>query len=116
MVQIDGSETPELAIPIAVALAQQRELPICLVRIVDGADLPDLPQMGKPDPVATEIEAAGARAAEYLHHVSARLREQDATIETEVRRGRAGDQLLAATKAGDLTVMSAGGHEEPGGG
>ena len=65
---------------------------------------------------ATEIEAAGARATEYLCLVSARLREQDVTVEIVVRRGRAGDQILSATKRGDLVIIAARSHEQTGAG
>jgi nucleotide-binding universal stress UspA family protein len=112
LIPLDGSETAEVGVPIAAELAQQLGLPVRLVRIVDGADLPDLPQTGKPDPVIAEIEAAGARAEEYLSHVSARLRERGLTVTTEVRRGRAGHQLLATMHAGDLMVIAASGDNE----
>src|SRR3954468_15632096 len=40
LIPLDGSETAELAVPIAVELAQRLSLPVYLVRVVDGADLP----------------------------------------------------------------------------
>jgi nucleotide-binding universal stress UspA family protein len=111
LIPLDGSETAESAIPVAEELAQRLGLPIGLVRVVDGADLPDLPQTERPDLVAEEIEAAGARAREYLSHVSAHLRERGVTVTTEVRRGRAARQILAVMQDDDLVVIAAGDYD-----
>jgi nucleotide-binding universal stress UspA family protein len=110
VVPLDGSETAEAAVPVAQKLAQQLRIPLCLVRVVDGADLPDLPEAGRPDPLAGEIVAAQCRAKEYLAHVQTRLSERDLCVTTDVRRGRAGPQLLAALHGGDLVIMAASGH------
>jgi nucleotide-binding universal stress UspA family protein len=107
---LDGSETAELAVPFGVGLADQLGLPVMLVRVVDDADLPDLPRRGTPDPLVGEIMAAAVRANEYLILVSTRLGERGLTVTTEVRRGRTGQQLLAAMQAGDLVVIAASGH------
>ena len=107
---LDGSEQAEGAVPFAQELARQLALPLHLVRVVDGAEIPGLSQPGKPDPLEGELVAAQFRTLEYLTRVCTRLSERGLTVTTEVRRGRAGYQLLAATQAGDLVIIVATGR------
>jgi nucleotide-binding universal stress UspA family protein len=113
VVPLDGSEAAERALPLGGELARRFGLPLHLVRVVDGSDLPDLPQAAGIEPVAREIVAAEAMARDYLARVDAYLSKQDLTVTTEVRVGGARRQLLTAIRGGDLVVMAGGGRHGP---
>ncbi len=110
---LDGSEAAERALPLGAELARRFALPLHLVRIVDAADLPDLPQAAGIEPIAREFVAAETMAREYLERVDAHLSKQDLTVTTEIRVGDARRQLLMAIRPGDLVVIAAAGRHGP---
>jgi nucleotide-binding universal stress UspA family protein len=111
---LDGSESAEQALTLALEMAQRFALPLHLVRVVDANDLPELRPEAGVEPVARELVAGEAMAEQYVHCVSRRLVQRGLTVTSEVRRGSAGAQILFSSQPGDVIVMARrgrGGHQ-----
>lgn len=113
VVPLDGSELAEQALPDAEALARLTGAPIHLIRVVDPTQLPWYGAFGMAMDYATIQGALGDEentANAYLDAVATRLRESGMTVDTELRRGRADRELVAATGDGDVIVMASHGR------
>ena len=121
VVALDGSELAEGALAVAGELAGRLGVPLHLVRVADttwlrfGANEAALEYAA----LGGELNAEEAAARGYLEGVLARLVGADGTngpgagVTTEVRRGFAGRELVAAARSTDLLVMASHGRSGP---
>ena len=87
LVPLDGSEVAEAAVPFVVELAGRPVRQVRLLRVVE--------------------RLAEQRAAEeYLVEVASRLAQASVEVETEVRLGRAADEIRRAAEGMDLIIIS----------
>ncbi|MCC6791614.1 MAG: universal stress protein [Thermomicrobiales bacterium] len=113
VVPLDGSTTAEQALPQAERMARTFDVPIHLLAVVDLTQMPWYGQYGMSlEHTATEREVARERStvADYLESVASRLRDAGLVARTELRRGRAAREIVAATGAGDLLVIASHGR------
>ena len=115
VVALDGSELAERALASGEELARRLGAPLHLVRVADTTLL----RFGANE-AALEYAALGGELAEeeaearrYLEPLRERLAAQGLTVTTEVRRGLAGRELVAAAGPGDLLVMTTHGRTGP---
>lgn len=115
VVGLDGSPAGEQGLAPARELAERLGVPLHLLRVADATWL----RFGAND-AALEYaslggelakEAAAARA--YLEEVAGRLGGEGLAVTTEVRRGFAAREVLAAARPGDLLVMASHGRSGP---
>lgn len=112
VVALDGSEAGERALPSAEELSRRLKVPLHLVRVADATWL----RFGANE-AALEYAALGGElaeeetaATEYLEGVMGNLSGQGFSVTSEVRRGFAGRELLAAAGPNDLLVMASHGR------
>ncbi len=115
VVALDGSELAERALASGEELARRLGVPLHLVRVADTAWL----RFGANE-AALEYASLGGELAEeeaqakgYLEGVGSSLAGEGLTVTTEVRRGFAGRELVAATRPSDLLVMASHGRTGP---
>jgi nucleotide-binding universal stress UspA family protein len=115
VVALDGSELAERALASGEELARRLGVPLHLVRVADttwlrfGANEAALEYAS----LGGELAEEEAQAKEYLEGVGSRLAGEGLTVTTEVRRGFAGRELVAATRPSDLLVMASHGRTGP---
>ena len=115
VVALDGSELAERALAPGEELARRLGAPLHLVRVADttwlrfGANEAALEYAS----LGGELAEEEAQAQEYLEGVGSRLAGEGLTVTTEVRRGFAGRELVAATRPSDLLVMASHGRTGP---
>ena len=115
VVALDGSPVGEKALAPAEELARRLGAPLHLVRVADATWL----RFGANE-AALEYAALGGELAEeeaaaraYLEGLTGRLAGQGFSVTSEVRRGFAGPELVAATRPGDVLVMASHGRTGP---
>ena len=116
VVPLDGSDLAEAALAPAEELAGLCRVPIHLVRVLDSSDL--LRASGFPvydpyiDATAFQeaIQAEQDDATRYLAKIESQARAKNLTVSVETLRGRPAGEIVAATKPGDLVVMSTHGR------
>lgn len=108
VVPLDGSALAEQSLPLAVSLAQDMDLPVHLVRVVDF----DLVEATVVAGLAA-AEACARQQAELAREARAYLLQQahthqlpDCVVTSEVLIGYPVAELLAAIQPEDLTVLS----------
>src|SRR4051812_9670156 len=109
VVPLDGSDIAELAIPEAERMARLTSAPLHLIRVVDPRQVPWYGAYAEPMGANAAQEAFGDEeivANGYLAAVAKRIDELDIEVESEVRRGRAANELVAAGKPDDLIVIA----------
>jgi nucleotide-binding universal stress UspA family protein len=115
VVALDGSELAERALASGEELTRRLGVPLHLVRVADttwlrfGANEAALEYAS----LGGELAEEEAQAKEYLEGVGSRLAGEGLTVTTEVRRGFAGRELVAATRPSDLLVMASHGRTGP---
>jgi nucleotide-binding universal stress UspA family protein len=115
VVPLDGSPLAEEALPIVTELAQRRQIPVHLVRVVNTAALlAPLMGFGVPglsqDVYAEVVESAGREARGYLGEVGCRLTSGGVATTWAVLEGTPFASIAEATNADDLVVMTSHGH------
>jgi nucleotide-binding universal stress UspA family protein len=113
VVPLDGSDVAEQALPEAQRLALLTGAPIHLVRVIDPTQLPWYGSYGVVMDAATVQGVLGDEERmgdAYLSSVAKRLEEMGITANTELRRGRAARELVAAAKTGDVIVLASHGR------
>jgi nucleotide-binding universal stress UspA family protein len=90
VVALDGSELAESILRFILQIAGPLDFEVTLVRVVP-ADEPD-----------TVVAEAGS----YLEQVAAQLVGRGVRVRTEVRRGDAAEQIIAAAHEGDADVIA----------
>ena len=115
VVSLDGSEVSERALAPAEELARRLGVALHLVRIADptwlrfGANDAALEYAGLGDAFAEEEQSA----TDYLARTRAALGERGVEATSEVRRGAAASELVAAVGPADLLVMASHGRGGP---
>jgi nucleotide-binding universal stress UspA family protein len=102
VVPLDGSQTAELALPMAALLAQMLASSIHLVTVSDQSATGGLPAANR----AAAFDAADA----YLERTTTPMRASGVLISLETRSGDAATALLATIDPGDLLVMTTHGR------
>jgi nucleotide-binding universal stress UspA family protein len=109
LVAVDGSANSELALSAAVTAARRDNSALTLVSVApDAADCARWPgALAVPQPSQSELDAA---AEATLREAVARI-PADIPVERVVRRGAAGPQIVAQSKAGcyDAILLGARG-------
>jgi nucleotide-binding universal stress UspA family protein len=109
VVPLDGSQLAESALPVATAIAQERGIPLVLVRAMPLDIL-------YPDPTGIYVVPQGvyddiaAMARLYLAKVVRRLTEAGLEVSTVVEWGSAFDVIGGAAEPDDLVVMTSHGR------
>lgn len=113
VIPLDGSAVAEAALSPAVEFARLSGATIHLVRVVDDTWLTRYGVIGLP----VGAESAGDILAEeqddatrYLAAMRAQLAQTGIPITTELRRGRAADEIRAAVDDGDLLAIATHGR------
>lgn len=96
VVPLDGSDTAEGAAPLATELAAQTGAPIWLTSVIDPAFVP-----------VNGMSSAEHQAHAYLESERERLLPHRVDVHTEVRTGVPASELIAATNADDLVILTA---------
>jgi nucleotide-binding universal stress UspA family protein len=113
VVPLDGSELAERALPDALQLAELAKAPLHLLRVVDVTRLEQygayglaLEYAGLAQVLADEEQQAQA----YLDAQVRRLGAEGGRVTSELRRGFAPREIVAASQPGDLVVMASHGR------
>jgi nucleotide-binding universal stress UspA family protein len=113
VIPLDGSAVAEAALSPAVEFARLSGATIHLVRVVDDTWLTRYGVIGLP----VGAESAGDILAEeqddatrYLAAMRAQLAQTGIPITTELRRGRAADEIRASVNEGDLLAIATHGR------
>ncbi|MGC4192816.1 MAG: universal stress protein [Thermomicrobiales bacterium] len=113
VVPLDGSAVAEAALTPAIEFARLSGATIHLVRVVDDTWLTRYGVIGLP----VGAESAGDilaeehdDAARYLDAMRAQLAQTGIPITTELRRGRAADEIRNAVHEGDLLAIATHGR------
>jgi nucleotide-binding universal stress UspA family protein len=113
VVPLDGSELAERAIDQAAELARLTNVPIHLVRVVD------LGRIGgggsivwglTPWALQRALEEEQHASRDYLERMSRGLGDKGVVASSDVLHGNTADEIVAATTADDLVVMSTHGR------
>lgn len=113
VVPLDGSELAEQALPTAVRLANQLQIPVHLITIVGNADGSSARfETAAVDAVLLpeETEAQRAEAETRLRQKAEQLRHQGVACTREVRRGSPYFSLADVLGPGDVIVMTSRGR------
>ena len=108
VVPLDGSDLAEQALPYAEVLTRLTGAPLHLVRVIDPAHLgTPLGALLSSDALtlALLLEDERMAARDSLEHVAQDLSDRGQEVTVEYRQGLAADEMLAATRPGDLLVM-----------
>jgi len=105
LVPLDGSGCAEDIIPKVEALAADKKVGICLLRVVSAHTFPGV------DPTEAEVKVV-REAEEYLLSLKECLRTKGLDVDTHVRYGNDVEEILdhAAQKDIDLIAMSTHGR------
>ncbi len=113
VVPLDGSDTAECALVEAENMALLTNAPIHLVRVIEFAGQDTYAVYGMlADPAAVSylLTDEAASASQYLESVARCLAGQGHRVTSEVRHGSAADELIAASRPGDLYVIASHGR------
>ena len=110
LVPLDGSPVAEAIIPFILDIAGPLDMEVVLLRIIEP-----IPTMVLEAPAYVEPEDVEARqtdAEEYLAPIAVMLRNKGVRVESRVRRGLPGEQIVAAAReaGADLIAMSTHGR------
>ncbi len=124
LVPLDGSDVAEVVLPIAKSLGKELGARVTLVRVVDVGAItrsvvPSGPDVGgfsgEAQKVIDETEAAELQdATAYLSKISADFVADKVEVNTEVREGSAGDEILAAIETEGVDVAAVATHGRSG--
>lgn len=109
LVPLDGSELAESIMPLLLEIAGPLDMAIVLFRVLE----PLTPVITDGMPIVVDDLAARRRAAEeYLAPIAIRLRTRGIDVSSEIRVGRADEQILVAARelGVDLIAMSTHGR------
>lgn len=113
VVPLDGSDIAESALVEAEKMTVLTHAPIHLIRVIDFSGQETLAVYGMmADPsavtylLADEVESAN----QYLESVARRIEDHGHRVTSEVRRGTVANELIAASKPGDLYVIASHGR------
>jgi nucleotide-binding universal stress UspA family protein len=110
VVPLDGSPVAEAIIPFIVEIAGPLDMEVFLLRVLP----PTHPVVleGAPYVEVEDVEARRQDAEEYLAPLAAELRKKGVRVETGVRRGVPGEEIVAAARESeaDLIAMSTHGR------
>jgi nucleotide-binding universal stress UspA family protein len=116
VVPLDGSDLAAAALPTAEEIARLTGVPIHLVRVLDTssfARLAGYPAYGTFVGVSALRESLRneeAVAAAHLRAVKQELEERDLTVTVALEQGTPAEEIVWATRPGDLVVMSTHGR------
>ncbi len=113
VVPLDGSEIAESALVEAENMAALTHAPIHLVRVIDLTSHDTFAvygMMGDPSTVAMLLDDEVEAATQYLESLSRRLTDQGHRVTSEIRRGQVANELIAASRPGDLYVIASHGR------
>ena len=112
VVPLDGSDRSEAALPLAIELATDLDLPILLLRALDVTLLQEAVRTGTYAAAAFAGSADEIQAAiqKYLDEHAESIKGQALKVSTALLEGPAGKALLAAFEVGDLVVMTSHGR------
>lgn len=113
VVPLDGSELAEGAISEAVELARSLGERLHLLRVVDTTWVGRYGLYGlaiESSAVDRLLRADREAASAYAGQLQARLESTGILVTTELREGRAADEIVAAARPGDLIVMASHGR------
>ncbi|MFL5762182.1 MAG: universal stress protein [Thermomicrobiales bacterium] len=110
VVPLDGSPLAEKALPIAARLAPQIGVPMLIVSVVESWGAAS-PFMAYPAGLSTEYQDEAMASAETwlrksLEKVGQLASAENLTVSTQILRGPIAPSIMAATRAGDLVVMT----------
>lgn len=113
VVPLDGSDIAESALVEAEQMAALTQALIHLIRVVDVTDRDTASiygVMADPSDVSVLLTDEVDAARQYLESIAQRITEHGYHVTWEVWRGPAANQLIAASKPGDLYVMASHGR------
>jgi len=113
IVPLDGSELAESAISEAVELARHVGERLLLLRVVDSTWVNRYGLYGlaiEASSVDGILTADRIAATAYLDAMRTRLESTGVLVTSELREGRAADEITAAARPGDLIVMASHGR------
>ena len=116
VVPLDGSDLAAAALPTAEELARLAGVPIHLVRVLDTAyfaKMSGYPVYGTFIEVNALMESLRndeAVAAAHLRAVKREIEGRGLTATTALEQGTPAEEIVAATRPGDLVVMSTHGR------
>ncbi|MCS7206450.1 MAG: universal stress protein [Dehalococcoidia bacterium] len=125
IVPLDGSPLAEEVLPHAETLASLCQAEVALVQVVPlvnqvlNMGLAGGPDVGPYPPAHIEaltkaMEAEVERAKAYLEHTAERLRRKGLRVSTQVRRGDAGEEIVAAAREGQADLIAISTHGRSG--
>ena len=124
LVPLDGSNVAEVVLPIVRGLGKELGAKVTLVRVVDASAIgraigPAATDMGgiSSDVLSAIDETVTqelVKAQDYLSTAAEGLRSEGITVATEVRRGVAGEELLAAIETEGVDVAAVATHGRSG--
>ena len=109
LVALDGSELGECIVPLLLEIAGPLDMTIVLLRVLEP--LRSLAADGMPI-VVDDVAARQRDAEEYLAPIAVGLRTRGVFVTSQIRVGRADEQILAAAQelGVDLIAMSTHGR------
>ncbi len=113
IVPLDGSDLAEGAISEAVELARHVGERLVLLRVIDATWISRYGLYGlamEASSVDGILTADRAVATAYLDAMRTRLESTGILVTSELREGRAADEIVAAARPGDLIVMASHGR------
>ncbi len=104
LIPLDGSKLAERAIPHAVHMARVFGAQIQLLHVLDSTPYQDSPTVTEP----LNWQILKAQAELYLSGIAAQLRDQELTIESQLREGKTAESIInfAQQEGIDLLVIS----------
>jgi nucleotide-binding universal stress UspA family protein len=110
IVALDGSEVAEAIIPFILEIAGPLDLEVTLVRV--NEPLPPTVVEGAAQVMFEDPETERIDAEEYLAPLAAELRERGVKTKTQVRSGRAAEEIVEAARDAnaDLIAMTTHGR------
>jgi len=113
VVPLDGSDLAEKALVDAENMAVLTHAPIHLIRVIDLTDQDTYAvygMMADPTTVSYLLSDEAASATQYLESVARRIADQGHRMTSEVRHGSVANELIAASRSGDLYVIASHGR------
>ena len=118
LVPLDGSQTAEVAIPVASSMAAGFEAEVVLAMVVPTVDTISGERAAAarlmPTAAAAVLDAEAADGVDYLTSVAGRLTARGALVHTAVERGEPVRTLLDVTAAGDIDLIIMATHGRSG--
>lgn len=112
VVPLDGSDIAEMALLEAEPLAALMHAPIHLIRVIDVAnrEMSSVYALGSPTAISALLGDEAEASEQYVESVARALDQRGVRVTTEVCRGPVAQELVAASKPGDLYVMASHGR------